>query len=72
MKLKNDGWLDLNFQQNFNERNNHVQINDLANLIIGKNNIVNRLISINNRIDYGWLNQLFDSFKVKCKLTVLI
>ena len=44
-KLYNSGtesqdWMDLNFQQNFNDRNPHVQINDASNLRIGKNSIV--------------------------------
>ena len=29
--------------------------------------ILNRLTCINNEIDYDWLNQSFDSYKVKCK-----
>ena len=40
--------------------------------MIDKNNIVNRLKCINNCIDYDWLNQSFDYFKVKCKWTFLI
>ena len=63
----NEGWLDLNFQQNFNGRNNYVQIMDCSRIMIGKNNIVNRLNCVNNCIDYDWLNQSFESFKIKCK-----
>ena len=67
----NDNWIDLNFQQNFNDRNNFVQINDVSKLLIGRNTIVNRFKCLNNTIDYGWLNQSLDNFKVKCKLKFL-
>ena len=40
----NEGWLDLNFQQNFNGRNNNVQIMDCSRILIGKNNIVYKRI----------------------------
>ena len=56
-KIQNDDWLDLNFQQNFNKRNNFVQINDVSRIRIGRNSIINRLNCQNNAIDYDWLNQ---------------
>ena len=40
--ILNDEWLDLNVQQNLNDRINHVQINDCSILKIGKN-ILNRM-----------------------------
>ena len=49
---ENNNWIDLNFQQNFNERSNWVQIYDVSKLTIGKNNIMNRFNCINNKIDY--------------------
>ena len=64
---ENDNWIDLNFQQNFNDRNNFVQITDNSRLLIGKNTIVNRFKSLNNLIDYDWLNLSLDTFKLKCK-----
>ena len=68
---ENDNWIDLNFQQNFNERNNLVQIYEVSRLLIGRNTLVNRLKCLNNSIDYDWLNQSLDTFKVKCKLKFL-
>ena len=68
---ENDNWIDLNFQQNFNDRNHHLQINDVSRLLIGRNTIVNRFKCLNNSVDYDWLNQSLDTFKVKCKLKLL-
>ena len=67
----NDDWMDLNFQKKFNDRNNHVQINDVSNLRIGQNSMMNRLNCMNNKIEFGWLNNSIDSFKINCKLTFL-
>ena len=67
----NEDWIDLNFQQNFNERNNHVQIYEVSRLRIGRNTIVNRLKCLNNSIDYDWLNQSLNTFKVKYKMKFL-
>ena len=56
-KIQNDDWMDLNFQQNFNDRNNYVQINDFSRIRIGRNSIMNRLNCLNNTIDYDCTNQ---------------
>ena len=66
-----DNWLDLNFQQNFNGRNNFVKNFDTSRIRIGKNSIANRLNCLNGNIDYDWLNQSLSSFKIKCKLKFL-
>ena len=50
-RMMNDDWIDLNFQQNFNDRNNHVQINDVSKLRFGRNTLMNRLNCINNKIE---------------------
>ena len=47
-----DDWLDLNYQQNFNNRQKYVQINDVSTTKIGKNILSNRLGILNNQIDY--------------------
>ena len=67
---KND-WLDYNFQQNFNNRMNKVQIIDRSNLRIGRNNMMNRMAYLNGKIDYDWLNLPFESYKIKCKALIL-
>ena len=64
-------WIDLNIQQNFNNRNNKVQIVDYSRLKIGKNLLVNRMTSINNMIPLDWLNLAYTTFKVKCKELLL-
>ena len=68
---ENQDWIDLNFQQNFNDRSIRVQINDVSNLRIGRNSLMNRMNCINNKVDYNWLNKSIDSFKILCKLTFL-
>ena len=48
---ENKNWIDLNFEQNFNNRTNYVQINDTWRLLIGRNNIMNRFKCLTNKID---------------------
>ena len=67
--LMNDAWIDLNSQQNFNDRTDTVGIYDCSRLRVGKNCIVNRLSCITNKIKFDWLNLAYDSFKIKCKTT---
>ena len=63
----NADWIDLNFQQNFNNRQKYVLINDESSLRIGKNLLMNRLGVLNNLIEYDWLNQSLNTFKLKSK-----
>ena len=62
-----DDWMDLNFQQNFNRRNDCVNVIDNSRLRVGKNLLVNRLTIINDLVKYDWMNCSLDTFKVKCK-----
>ena len=66
-EMMNDDWVDLNSQQNFNDRQKLVQITDESLTRIGKNILMNRLGILNNKIDYDWLNLSLNSFKIKCK-----
>ena len=59
-----DDWIDLNFQHNFNSMNNQVKPTDKSRLRIGKTYIVNRLVCLNNLIDYDWLNLSFKTYKI--------
>ena len=34
---------------------------------VGKNNLNNRLNTLNGKVEYDWLNLSIDSFKIKCK-----
>ena len=60
-----DDWISLNVQQNFNGRNEQIQIFNKSNYKVGRNLLVNRFQSLNNKIDYSWFNDLFESFKIK-------
>ena len=60
-------WLSLFFNQNFNVRNWDLNFYDKSNYKIGKNFFSNRFVILNKLIEYGWLNQKFKSFKIKCK-----
>ena len=62
----------MNHQQNFNARNDFVQIIDKSNLRVGKNILVNRLCVLNGEIHYDWLNGSLISFKIKCKAKFLM
>ena len=62
-----EDWVNLNFQQNFNEKIENVQIFDTSKLRVFKNILTNRLCILNSKINYKWLNLSLDSFKVKCK-----
>ena len=66
-----DDWISLNDQQNFNGRNEHLQIINKSNYKVGRNLLVNWFQSLNNKIDYSWFDDSFESFKVKCKNLIL-
>ena len=38
---------------------------------VGRNLLVNRFKTLNNKIDYSWFNDSFKSFKIKCKSLLL-
>ena len=60
-------WLGLNFQQNFNNRNEMVNIIDTSKYKIGKNLLVNRLRILNGKIKLDDLNLSLEAFKIKYK-----
>ena len=60
-------WLDIHFNQNFNNRNHNVNFHDTSSNKQGKNIISNRLSVINNKIPYAWLNLPFGTFKLNCR-----
>ena len=64
---ENDDWVDLHFQQNFNERNPRVQIIDCSRIRVGKNILNNKLSVISNQIEYDWLNLSHLTFKLRSK-----
>lgn len=60
-------WLTLNFQQNFNNRNNTLRVFSTSNYKVGQNLTSNRFVVINGILNLDWLNESFDTYKVKCK-----
>ena len=66
-----DDWVSLNTQQYFNGRNNKFQVFNMSNYKVGRNLLVNRFKTLNNKIDYLWFNESFNSFKIKCKTIFL-
>ena len=66
-----ENWSDLNFQQHYGVRVNHVLIHDSSRIKVGRNILINRLNVLNGKIEYNWLNLSLDSFKLKCKKTFL-
>ena len=66
-----DDWVSLNLQQNFNRRNDRIQLFNVSNYKVGRNLLVNRFLNLNNKINFSWFNESFDTFKVKCKQLLL-
>ena len=66
-ETRNDDWIDMNLQQNFNSRSRLFHINDYSNLRIGKNILANRLPTLNNQINLDWLNLSLNAYKLKVK-----
>ena len=62
-----DDWLSLNFQQQFNGRTEMIQSFNISDFKVGRNLLVYRFQSLNNKINYTWFNDSFESFKIKCK-----
>ena len=66
-----EDWISLNIQQNFNRRNNTIQLINASNYKVGRNLLVNRFLNLNNKINFTWFNDSFNTFKVKCKQLLL-
>ena len=61
-------WIAINFNQNTNSRNKTFQIYNNSNYKIGRDNkISNRLICINSKIPFDWLNKEWNHYKTLCK-----
>ena len=70
-KTMTDDWISLNLQQNFNGRNEHFQIIIVTHYKVGRNLMTNRFKPLNNKIKFSWLNDSFESYKIKCKKLLL-
>ena len=60
-------WIDSNFHQTLNTRSESYHFIRTNTYKIGCNNICNRLSIINNKINYNWIHESFDSYKLRCK-----
>ena len=65
--MLNDDWMDLNFQQNFNDRMQTIRVIDGSRLKIGKNGLVKKFTMLNNAINYYQMNIFYNCYKLKCK-----
>ena len=64
-------WMDINFNQNFNSRDQNFRVFNNSNYKVGKNKISERLCILNGKIPLEWLNLEKDTFKINCKLKFL-
>ena len=60
-------WVDLNFQQNFNNRSSTFKFVKTNNYKIGLNLLCNRLTCVDGKINFDWMSSGFESYKVQCK-----
>ena len=60
-------WLDMHFQQTFNQRYNFLNFVNTASYKVGNNILCNRFACLNKKIEHDWLNLTKESFKIKCK-----
>ena len=64
-------WTNLFFNQQFSSRELNVHFTNNAKYKIGKNIITNRFEILNGKVPLVWLNETFESFKIKCKVLLL-
>ena len=60
-------WTDLFFNQQFNNRSPQVKFFNNSKFKVGNNVLSNRLVILNGKIPLEWLNENFESYKIKCK-----
>ena len=66
-KMPMNDWLDLNFNQNFNQRETNFRAFNKSKYKVGKNKISERLTILNGKIPLEWLNLNKITFKLQCK-----
>ena len=64
-------WIDLNFQQSFNQREQTFKFFSTNNYRVGCNSICNRMNILNGTLQLTSVENSFESFKVHCKNTYL-
>ena len=66
-ETKSNDWLNLFFNQQFNNRCESVKFVDTKSYKIGNNILANRFPILNFKVKFDWLNLPFNSYKMKCK-----
>ena len=51
--------------------NKFFSINNISNYKVGRNLLCNRFKPLNNKLDYSWFNESLNTYKVKCKKSLL-
>ena len=64
-------WLDIFFNQQFNQREINVKFFNNSNYRVGNNALANRFTILNGKIELAWLNESYNSYKIKCKIKFL-
>ena len=64
-------FMNLNFQANLNQRIQYQNLIRIQNYNVGNNILLNRLCSLNNKIDKSLMNGSYLTFKLKCKAVFL-
>ena len=60
-------WVNMFFNQQFNARSNTVKFFNTSRYKIGNNVLGNRFVHLNNKIEFNWLNEPTNTFKILAK-----
>ena len=60
-------WVDLFFTQQFNHRDPTVKFYNTSTYKVGNSLLTNRFTVLNGKIALNWLNDSFESYKIKYK-----
>ena len=71
-EIPSSDWIDMNFQQNFNNRSTKINFFKNNRFKVGENLMCNRFNILNGKIDYDMINLSDDSYKIKCKSLFLV
>ena len=71
-EIPSSDWIDMNFQQNFNNRSTKINFFKNNRFKVGENLMCNRFDILNGKINYDMINSSNDSYKIKCKSLFLV
>ena len=64
-------WIDMYFNQHFNQRDPTLKFFNTSTYKIGNNLLANGFTILNGKIELSWLNEPYNSYKIKCKAEFL-